>query len=64
MQSNYRVADSTNKDMILATINRPSGLEYSNRIECLRQLDKFTITEIIPKRFTLSLLSQSQPSQS
>lgn len=57
MQSNYRVADTTKKEIILASIVRPNGLEYSNRMECLKRIKEFKITEIIPKRFTLNQLT-------
>ncbi|XP_055296060.1 tRNA-splicing endonuclease subunit Sen2 [Sitodiplosis mosellana] len=61
MQSNYRVADTTKKELILASITRPNGLEYSNQTECLKRLNEFQITEIIPKRFTLSQLTSTKP---
>lgn len=60
MQSNYRVADTTKKELILASITRPNGLEYSNRMECLKRINDFQITEIIPKRFTLNQLTSTQ----
>lgn len=60
MQSNYRVADSTNKEMILASVTRPDNLEYSNWNECLAKIQEFKITEIIPKRFMLNQLNTNQ----
>lgn len=60
MQSNYRVADSTNKEMILASVTRPDDLEYSNWNECLAKIQEFKITEIIPKRFMLNQLNTNQ----
>lgn len=60
MQSNYRVADSTNKEMILASVTRPDNLEYSNWKECLTKIQEFKITEIIPKRFMLNQLNTNQ----
>lgn len=60
VQSNYRVAESTNKEIILTNVTRPKGLEYSNRMECLNRLNEFTITEILPKRFLLNQLTTKQ----
>ncbi|XP_031617177.1 tRNA-splicing endonuclease subunit Sen2 [Contarinia nasturtii] len=57
MQSNYRVSDSTKKELIIATITRPKNLEYSSRTECLNRLNEFQITEIIPKRLTINQLA-------
>lgn len=60
MQSNYRVADSTNKELILVTVTRPINLEYSNLNECLDRMKEFQITEILPKRFLLNQLNSMQ----
>lgn len=56
-QSNYRVADSTGKELIILNIIRPIDLEYSNRMECLTRLNEFKITEVIPKRFVINQLN-------
>lgn len=61
MQSNYRVADTTKKEIILASVTRPNGLEStSSRMECLKRINEYKITEIIPKRFTLNQLTITQ----
>lgn len=62
MQSNYRVSESTNKEVILANVIRPNGLEYTNRAECLQRLHEFKITEILPKRFLINQLSRADDS--
>lgn len=51
MQSNYRVAETANKDVIITNITRPNGLVYDNPKCCIDQLSKFTIDEFLPKRF-------------
>lgn len=58
VQSNYRVSESTHKELILANVIRPNGLEYTDRAECLKRFNEFKITEILPKRFLINQLSQ------
>lgn len=62
-QSNYRVSESTNKEIILATVTRPHTVKYSDRTDCLKRFTEFKITEILPKRFVLNQLNlpQSMP---
>lgn len=60
VQSNYRVSESTHKEIILVNVTRPDDLEYSNRMECLIRLTDFKITEILPKRFLLNQLTAIQ----
>lgn len=60
VQSNYRVSESTNKEIILANVVRPNDLEYSNPSECLKRFSEFKITEILPKRFLLNQLMATQ----
>lgn len=60
IQSNYRVSESTHKEIILANVTRPDDLEYSARLECLNRLKDFRITEILPKRFLLNQLTAVQ----
>lgn len=51
MQSNYRVAETTNKDVIITNVTRPNGLTYDEPKRCIEQLAQFTIDEFLPKRF-------------
>lgn len=62
VQSNYRVSESTHKEVILVNVIRPNGLEYVNRVECLQRFNEFKITEILPKRFLINQLSRPQDS--
>lgn len=58
VQSNYRVSESTHKEVILANVIRPDGFDYANRVECLQRFNEFKITEILPKRFLINQLSR------
>lgn len=60
VQSNYRVSESTNKEIILANVTRPHGLGYSNPMDCITRLNEFKITEILPKRFLINQLTVAQ----
>lgn len=60
VQSNHRVAESTNKEIILTNVTCPNDLDYSNQMECLKRLNDFTITEILPKRFLMNQLTAIQ----
>lgn len=51
MQSNYRVAETANKDVIITNITRPNGLAYDDPKRCVDQLSQFMIDEFLPKRF-------------
>lgn len=62
VQSNYRVSESTHKEVLLVNVIRPNGLEYTNRVECLQRFNEFKITEVLPKRFLINQLS-SRPLQ-
>lgn len=62
VQSNYRVSESTHKEIILANVIRPIGLEYTDREECLKRLNEFKVSEILPKRFLLNQLTRAPES--
>lgn len=51
MQSNYRVAETANKDVIITNVTCPTGLTYDKPKRCIEQLARFTIDEFLPKRF-------------
>lgn len=60
IQSNYRVAETTGKEVIILKVTRPNGLQYSDRHECIHRLNEFKVTEVIPKRFQVGQLNQSR----
>lgn len=51
MQSNYRVAETANKDVIILNVTCPMGLTYADPKRCIEKLDEFTVDEFLPKRF-------------
>lgn len=64
MQSNYRVAETANKDVIFSNIRRPNGLTYDEPMRCIEQLAQFTIDEFLPKRFQPQQGASEMPSTS
>lgn len=64
MQSNYRVAETTNKDVIIINVTRPDGLTYDEPKRCIEQLAQFTIDEFLPKRFQPQQGVSEKPSTS
>lgn len=56
-QSNYRVADTTGKELIILNVLWPSDLDRSDKIECFKRLNEFQVTEVIPKRFVINQLN-------
>lgn len=64
MQSNYRVAETANKDVIILDVKRPSGMGYDSPEQCIEHLKEFTVMEIIPKRFQLNESGKETPHSS
>lgn len=64
MQSNYRVAETANKDVIITNVMRPNGLTYVEPYDCIEQLAHFTIDEFLPKRFQPHQGANDMPSTS
>lgn len=59
-QSNYRVADTTGKELIILNILRPKNSEHFDKSELFKRLNEFQVTEVIPKRFVINQLNAQQ----
>lgn len=64
MQSNYRVAETANKEVIISNVISPEGLSYDEPRHCIERLAEFQINEFLPKRFQPQLGASEQPSTS
>lgn len=51
VQTNYRVAETAHKKIMLLTVKCPSDLNYEDAKSCMLRLNEFRVNEILPKRF-------------
>lgn len=52
MQSNFRVAETANKQVVIVTLTHPHGSTYTDDpTQILDQLQQWRIDEFLPKRF-------------